>query len=185
MTRWRKRHRQIARALCKELIQGRRKERLELFSRRTNYGITMKDARHRPQPRAIQSVSHHQSHAIQIVMNCGDEPLPDRVQLKRRPNFDHRDHVELGHHIVRKMLFRDIRPGEDWTFNYGGHEEGADVKKEEAGRNWLDENLEEDRIPCLCGASSYTNCLWKQAQGLVRYHDCGMRRKTSRSGSVL
>jgi histone-lysine N-methyltransferase SUV39H len=54
------------------------------------------------------------------------------------------------------FAWRDIDAGEELTFNYRDHE-----GNEEERREGTDEDVEEDSIPCLCGAQNCRKWLWK------------------------
>ena len=55
------------------------------------------------------------------------------------------------------FAYRDIEAGEELTFNYRDHEGDEDPENREG----TDEAVEEDSIPCLCGAYNCRKWLWK------------------------
>ena len=61
------------------------------------------------------------------------------------------------------FAYRDIAAGEELTFNYRDHDGGDEDGEEGVGgeREGTDEDVEEDSIPCLCGASNCRKWLWK------------------------
>jgi histone-lysine N-methyltransferase SUV39H len=54
------------------------------------------------------------------------------------------------------FAYRDVAKGEELTFNYRDHE-----GEEEEKREGTDDDVEEDSIPCLCGAHNCRKWLWK------------------------
>ena len=52
---------------------------------------------------------------------------------------------------------RDIQAGEELTFDYRDHEGEENAEQREG----TDEDVEEDSIPCLCGAWNCRKWLWK------------------------
>lgn len=57
------------------------------------------------------------------------------------------------------FTFRDIEAGEELTFDYKDYDGTEQTDQEE--REGTDEGVEEDSIPCLCGASNCRKWLWK------------------------